>query len=40
MSGDGNLLPVKEAMLTLSLPERGIGPLARTLEGEFNLPAR
>ncbi len=29
MSGDGNLLPVKEAMLTLSLPERGIGPLAR-----------
>jgi hypothetical protein len=24
MSGDGNRLPVKEATLTLSLPERGI----------------
>jgi copper transport protein len=29
MSGDGNLLPVKEATLTLSLPERGIGPVER-----------
>jgi copper transport protein len=29
MSGDGNLLPVKEATLTLSLPERGIEPLQR-----------
>jgi copper transport protein len=29
MSGDGNLLPAKEATLTLSLPERGIGPVER-----------
>jgi copper transport protein len=29
MSGDGNLLQVKEAMLILSLPERGIEPLER-----------
>jgi copper transport protein len=29
MSGDGNLLRVKEATLTLSLPERGIEPLSR-----------
>jgi copper transport protein len=29
MSGDGNLLRVKEATLLLSLPERGIEPLAR-----------
>jgi copper transport protein len=29
MSGDGNPLPVKEATLLLSLPERGIEPLAR-----------
>jgi copper transport protein len=29
MSGDGNLLPVKQATLTLSLPERGIEPLER-----------
>lgn len=29
MSGDGNLLRVKEATLVLSLPERGIGPLER-----------
>ena len=29
MSGDGNLLRVKEAILILSLPERGIGPLER-----------
>ena len=29
MSGDGNLLPVKEATLVLSLPERGIEPLQR-----------
>jgi copper transport protein len=29
MSGDGNLLQVKEATLVLSLPERGIEPLAR-----------
>ena len=29
MSGDGNLLPAKEATLTLSLPERGIEPLER-----------
>jgi copper transport protein len=30
MSGDGNRLPVKEATLTLSLPEHGIAPLGRT----------
>ena len=29
MSGEGTLLPVKEATLTLSLPERGIEPLSR-----------
>ena len=29
MSGDGNLLQVKEATLTLSLPERGIAPMER-----------
>jgi copper transport protein len=29
MSGDGNLLQVKEAMLILSLPGRGIEPLER-----------
>ncbi len=29
MSGDGNLLPVKEATLTLGLPERGIEPEQR-----------
>jgi copper transport protein len=29
MSGEGNLLRVKEATLTLSLPERGIEPLSR-----------
>jgi copper transport protein len=29
MSGDGNLLPAKQAMLVLSLPERGIEPLER-----------
>ena len=29
MSGDGNLLRVKEATLVLSLPERGIEPLER-----------
>jgi copper transport protein len=29
MSGEGNLLAVKEATLILSLPERGIEPLAR-----------
>ena len=29
MSGDGDLLPVKEATLILSLPERGIKPLER-----------
>jgi copper transport protein len=29
MSGGGNPLPVKEATLVLSLPERGIEPLAR-----------
>jgi copper transport protein len=29
MSGDGNLLQAKEATLVLSLPERGIEPLAR-----------
>jgi copper transport protein len=29
MSGDGNLLPVKEATMVLSLPERGIDPLQR-----------
>jgi copper transport protein len=29
MSGDGNLLRVKEATLFLSLPERGIAPLER-----------
>ena len=29
MSGDGNLLQVKEATLVLSLPERGIEPLER-----------
>ncbi|SHL95452.1 hypothetical protein SAMN05444159_7282 [Bradyrhizobium lablabi] len=36
MSGDGSLLPVKEATLTLSLPGRGIAPLARkaTLGGD------
>jgi copper transport protein len=36
MSGDGNRLPVKEATLTLSLPERGLEPLARkaTLGGD------
>jgi copper transport protein len=36
MSGDGDMLPAKEATLTLSLPERGIGPLAHkaTLGGD------
>jgi copper transport protein len=29
MSSDGNRLPVKEATLTLNLPERGIAPLQR-----------
>jgi copper transport protein len=29
MSGEGNLLPVKEATLILTLPARGIEPLAR-----------
>jgi copper transport protein len=29
MSGDGNRLPVKQATLTLSLPELGIAPLQR-----------
>jgi copper transport protein len=29
MSGDGNLLPVKEATLFLSRPERGIAPFER-----------
>ena len=29
MSGEGNLLPVKEATLALSLPGRGIEPLER-----------
>jgi copper transport protein len=29
MSGSGNLLRVKEATLSLSLPERGIEPVAR-----------
>jgi copper transport protein len=29
MSGDGNLLRVKEATVVLSLPEHGIEPLAR-----------
>jgi copper transport protein len=29
MSGEGNLLQVKEATLVLSLPERGIEPLPR-----------
>ena len=29
MSGDGNLLQVKQATLVLSLPERGIEPLPR-----------
>jgi copper transport protein len=29
MSGDGNLLQVKQATLVLSLPERGIAPLER-----------
>jgi copper transport protein len=29
MSGDGNLLQVKEATLALSLPERGIEPIER-----------
>jgi copper transport protein len=29
MSGDGNLLQVKEATLALSLPERGIEPVER-----------
>jgi copper transport protein len=29
MSGEGNLLPVKEATLVLSLPGRGIEPLER-----------
>jgi copper transport protein len=29
MNGDGSLLGAKEAMLTLSLPERGIEPLER-----------
>jgi copper transport protein len=29
MSGDGNLLQVKEATLVLSLPERGVAPLQR-----------
>jgi copper transport protein len=29
MSGDGSQLPVKEAALTLSLPERGIEPVER-----------
>jgi copper transport protein len=29
MSGDGNLLQVKEATLVLSLPERGIEPMQR-----------
>jgi copper transport protein len=36
MSGDGNPLPVKQATLFLSLPERGIAPLERkaTLGGD------
>jgi copper transport protein len=29
MSGEGTLLPVKQATLVLTLPERGIEPLAR-----------
>jgi hypothetical protein len=29
MSGEGSLLPVKQATLVLTLPERGIEPLAR-----------
>ena len=29
MTGDGSLLPAKEATLTLTLPERGIEPLER-----------
>jgi copper transport protein len=29
MSGDGNLLPVREATMVLSLPGRGIDPLER-----------
>jgi copper transport protein len=29
MSGDGSRLPVKQASLTLSLPEHGIAPLER-----------
>jgi copper transport protein len=29
MSGEGGLLPVKQATLVLTLPERGIEPLAR-----------
>jgi len=29
MSGEGNLLPVKEATLVLTLPARGIEPLTR-----------
>jgi copper transport protein len=32
MNGDGSLLKPKEAMLTLSLPERGIEPLERAAE--------
>jgi copper transport protein len=29
MSGDGNLLPVREATMVLSLPGRGVDPLER-----------
>ena len=29
MSGDGNLLPVKQATLVLSQPERGVEPIER-----------
>jgi copper transport protein len=32
MSGEGDLLPVKQATLILTLPERGIGPLERKAE--------
>jgi copper transport protein len=42
MSGDGNLLRVKQATLTLSLPERGIEPLSRNAtlgaDGYWSVP--
>jgi copper transport protein len=42
MAGDGNLLPVREATMYLSLPERGVEPLAhratRGADGYWHVP--